>query len=286
MKPNHADPSRTFDCERQRPRVTIQHRNGSINLRRHNRGGFSLTELLVVIAIIGILAALLLPTLSRAKSQAQQAQCRSNLHQLGLALHGFVQEHHVYPLDQNDDSTGSYSEHHRSWTEALNREEFGIPKSDTPWFTNGVWICPAARWDANEPAANTMAIWFSYGYNWRGLNSPGKNGALGLGGRNTNNSNSGLLPPPVGESEVTTPSDMVAIGDCFDGNPELQRGTWAGIGKKGKSTAARHQGKANVVFCDGHVESPTLKFLFEDTSDAALVRWNRDHLPHRERLQP
>jgi prepilin-type processing-associated H-X9-DG protein len=31
-------------------------------------------------------------------------------------------------------------------------------------------------------------------------------------------------------------------------------------------------GKANVVFCDGHVESPTLKFLFEDTSDAALAR--------------
>ena len=43
---------------------------------------------------------------------------------------------------------------------------------------------------------------------------------------------------------------------------------------------------ANVVFCDGHVESPTLQFLFEDTSDAALVRWNRGHLPHREKLSP
>jgi prepilin-type processing-associated H-X9-DG protein len=48
----------------------------------------------------------------------------------------------------------------------------------------------------------------------------------------------------------------------------------------------RHQGKANVVFCDGHVESPTLPFLFADTSDAALSRWNRDHLPHREKLSP
>ena len=45
----------------------------------------------------------------------------------------------------------------------------------------------------------------------------------------------------------------------------------------------RHQGKANVVFCDGHVESPTLKFLFEDTSDTALARWNRDHQPHPEK---
>jgi prepilin-type processing-associated H-X9-DG protein len=52
------------------------------------------------------------------------------------------------------------------------------------------------------------------------------------------------------------------------------------------STYARHQGKANVVFCDGHVESPTLQFLFEDTSDEALSRWNRDHLPHREKLSP
>jgi prepilin-type processing-associated H-X9-DG protein len=47
-----------------------------------------------------------------------------------------------------------------------------------------------------------------------------------------------------------------------------------------------HQGKANVVFCDGHVESPTLPFLFADTSDAALSRWNRDHQPHREKLSP
>ena len=44
--------------------------------------------------------------------------------------------------------------------------------------------------------------------------------------------------------------------------------------------------RANVVFCDGHVESPTLQFLFADTSDAALSRWNRDHQPHRERLAP
>jgi prepilin-type processing-associated H-X9-DG protein len=43
---------------------------------------------------------------------------------------------------------------------------------------------------------------------------------------------------------------------------------------------------ANVVFCDGHVESPTLQFLFADTSAAALSRWNRDHQPHREKLSP
>jgi hypothetical protein len=35
-----------------------------------------------------------------------------------------------------------------------------------------------------------------------------------------------------------------------------------------------------VGTCDGHIESPTLQFLFADTSDDALVRWNRDHQPH------
>ena len=42
----------------------------------------------------------------------------------------------------------------------------------------------------------------------------------------------------------------------------------------------------NVAFCDGLVASPTLEFLFADTSDAALCRWNRDHQSHRERLAP
>jgi prepilin-type processing-associated H-X9-DG protein len=47
---------------------------------------------------------------------------------------------------------------------------------------------------------------------------------------------------------------------------------------------ARHQGRINVLFCDGHVESPTLQYVFEETNDTALIRWNRDHQPHRDRL--
>src|SRR5688572_14237309 len=59
------------------------------------RFGFTLIELLVVIAIIGILAALLLPVLSRSKSKAEGITCANNMKQLSVAWHLYA--------DDNDD---------------------------------------------------------------------------------------------------------------------------------------------------------------------------------------
>ncbi len=261
-----------------------------MNLSKTNRNGFTLVELLVVTGIVGILVALSLVAISQAKGRAQRIQCANNVKQLGFALQSFITENNSYPLFVDPP--------YGAWVAMLQHTELSsstIHLNSGQYLIKGVWKCPAAHRPSNLPPHSG---YFSYGYNCYGLTRQTDTISLGLGGHNLwdparNPASTNLPAPSVKESEVANPGGMMAIGDDFYGGDGIVKdgglvfGRTSGLQDYYGSTKriyARHQGKANAVFCDGHVESPTMQFLFVDTTDDALSRWNRDHLSHRERL--
>ena len=249
-----------------------------------------------MIAVIAILAGLLLPTLTNAKAAAKSAKCGSNLRQIGLSLNlscwtSAISLGRVSHRRNSGSVSGPYREAsgkvHCSAAPAAQRNSAG----------GGDTIRKNGILETGSPSGD-------YGYNRHGSSVSGqfgpnasqRIGEFGLGGTVVNLQPFQAVPLP--ESSLRVPSDMIAFGDAMQrmngrvvstGTAALSLEGWLlnasdALWKDLENRARqRHNGKASLAFCDGHVESMRLPALF-GTNDAALQRWNNDHLPHRERL--
>jgi prepilin-type processing-associated H-X9-DG protein len=289
----------------------------------------------VVIAIIAILAALLLPTLVKAKEGALMACCQNNQRQWMVGMRCYIDDSDGYPRDElmGGDVQGDAYLYTPHWYWRL----APYTKAHWPNWTNGVFVpsTPLLGCPAYDRIPNRLYAVYcgGYGYNGEGVSgdffnlddeSSFQRPGLGLiplcssGGDMV----SPLNCPSVRDSDVVSPSQMIAMGDAlillgwnWEGKPSpfpngsffwgyydlcvgraVAAGAWclAGVPINGLPWAAenmafysrRHANRFNAAFCDGHVENLSAGQMFDIRQEAVLQRWNRDHQAHQNLVWP
>jgi type II secretion system protein G len=94
--------------------------------------GFTLIEVLVIVFIIGILMAILVPSLSRAREQAKVVIVNAELRQIGVALDMYFDDYRKFPPTQEDCGTGKLTDHLYQLPNALIANDYlpSMPKSE------------------------------------------------------------------------------------------------------------------------------------------------------------
>ncbi len=234
--------------------------NGRIEKRAGaGRRGFTLIELLVVIAIIAILASLLLPALSRAKEQAQGAQCMSNLKQLTLGWTMYAGDNREYLVvngDENFEPTILNPTQNPQWCPGREDELAGCTNLFIkagliyPYAQNvNVYKCPADTTgvlnnDVQTSTPKTRSV------SMNGWISPAQPSIQDLGPTNgctLYHKSADLNLPGASRLWLLMDENPWSINDAFMViNPEDT--TW------GDHPASYHNHACGISFCDGHAE--------------------------------
>jgi prepilin-type processing-associated H-X9-DG protein len=222
--------------------------------------------LLVVIAIIAILASLLLPSLAKAKEQARQVNCMSNLKQLQLCWQLYTDDNHGVFVPNDDITTlvgggGIDPNNKTSWCQ-------GWPLTDTntagiqagllfPYDTSvGIYHCPSDMSQVQDASGNLLPLARIRSYNM----SQSVNGLPFLTNPQTGVAVDVNQPCFASTSQVTNPPPSKLFvfideneGTIYDAQfgypmPNYGAGVWWDM------PSNRHTQGANLSFADGHVE--------------------------------
>jgi prepilin-type processing-associated H-X9-DG protein/prepilin-type N-terminal cleavage/methylation domain-containing protein len=207
--------------------------------------GFTVLELLVTIAIMAVVAALLLPALQASKQKARSAQCVDNLHQLGLAAFLYWDDNEWQTFPYLAGATNGGTLYWFGWLKPGpegTREFNPVTGPLYPYLQGrGVEICPSLDYSSTLYKYKARGAAFNYGYN------------LYLGKKS------------ISTSQIEDTSEIVLFADSAQVNdfqapasperPLLEEFYYLDASQDDYPNAHfRHQRRANVVMCDGHLE--------------------------------